>query len=194
MCSASDSRSSFTSIRRALASLAPSPTQISSQFVQSLVEDLRTAVFVFWATRLAGSSLVPRVLRFVMLRLAGVDVLTPNIVDGVIFRNRHVTIGSQCFINTGVYLEGPIAIGSNCHIGPGVMLSATTHELVDGVASRKPSVRPIKIGDHCWIGMGALILPGVTIGDKSVIGAGAVVTHDCGGDMTYVGVPARPVR
>jgi acetyltransferase-like isoleucine patch superfamily enzyme len=188
------SRWRWPSVKRSVASLAPVPTKIAPQFLQSLREDLELAVFTLWVNRLAASCLVPRVLRFVMLRVAGVETLTANIVDGVVFRNSRVTIGPHTFINTRVYVEGPVAIGGHCHIGPGVMLCASTHGFVDGVASRSVRVLPITIGDNCWVGMGALILPGVTIGEDSIIAAGAVVAEDCDGGGTYGGVPARRIR
>ncbi|WP_249354641.1 DapH/DapD/GlmU-related protein [Rhodococcus sp. USK13] len=50
------------------------------------------------------------------------------------------------------------------------------------------------VGDGCWIGAGAIILPGVTVGEGCVVGAGAVVTRDCSPNGLYVGSPARRVR
>jgi maltose O-acetyltransferase len=54
--------------------------------------------------------------------------------------------------------------------------------------------KPVRIGDDCWIGGGAIICPGVTIGPRSIIGAGAVVTRDIPADSVAVGNPARVIR
>ena len=54
--------------------------------------------------------------------------------------------------------------------------------------------RPVTIGADCWIGGGAIICPGVTIGDRTVIGAGSVVTHDIPADSLAVGNPCRVIR
>jgi acetyltransferase-like isoleucine patch superfamily enzyme len=69
------------------------------------------------------------------------------------------------------------------------------HEIVgcgDGVPNRKnPAVR---IGDHVWIGASAIVLKGVTIGDNSVVAAGALVTRDVAPNTLVAGAPAKPVR
>ena len=54
--------------------------------------------------------------------------------------------------------------------------------------------KPVRIGDDCWIGGGAIICPGVTIGPRSIIGAGAVVTRDIPADSVAVGNPAKVIR
>jgi acetyltransferase-like isoleucine patch superfamily enzyme len=76
-----------------------------------------------------------------------------------------------------------------------VMLVTSSHAV--GPCERragplKPA--PITVGDGCWIGAGAVLLPGVTVHDGCVIASGAVVTGDCAADGLYAGVPARRVR
>jgi acetyltransferase-like isoleucine patch superfamily enzyme len=109
---------------------------------------------------------------------------------------RHVRIGSGTFANRELYLEAvaPIEIGRDCQIGPQVMIVTSHHDrtLVGGV-SRVPRGRAVRIGDRAWIGARAMILPGVTVGDDVVIGAGSVVTRDCLEPGVYVGSPARKV-
>jgi maltose O-acetyltransferase len=60
-------------------------------------------------------------------------------------------------------------------------------------ATGSSSARPVRIGRHVWIGGGAIILPGVTIGDEAVIGAGSVVTRNVAAGVTVAGNPARPI-
>jgi maltose O-acetyltransferase len=86
----------------------------------------------------------------------------------------------------------PVRIGGNTMFGPGVQIYADTHPN-DAIERRKGIEfgKPITIGDDCWIGGGAIILPGVTIGHRCIIGAGAVVTHDVPDDSVAVGNPAR---
>jgi len=94
-----------------------------------------------------------------------------------------------------VFLDcAEILIGDNFQAGPGVQLLTPEHPL-DAVARRgEETARPIVIGDDVWIGGGAIVLAGVTIGDRSVIGAGSVVTKDVPSDVVVVGNPAKIVR
>jgi maltose O-acetyltransferase len=87
-----------------------------------------------------------------------------------------------------------VTIGAATAIGPGVQILTADHPR-DPVQRRtgQESGQPIHIGANVWIGGGAIILPGVTIGDDAVIGAGAVVTRDVAAGVTVVGNPARPV-
>ena len=87
-----------------------------------------------------------------------------------------------------------VAIGDETQIGPAVQIYAADHPR-DPVQRRQGLElgRPVKIGRNVWIGGGAIILPGITIGDDAVIGAGSVVTKDVGPGATVVGNPARQV-
>ncbi len=88
-----------------------------------------------------------------------------------------------------------VTIGAHVLFGPNVQIYTATHPL-DAVSRRAmhESGSPISIGDDCWIGGSVILLPGVTIGDRSVIGAGAVVTRDVAADSFAAGNPARVVR
>lgn len=108
----------------------------------------------------------------------------------------NIHLGARSFANANcVFLDcAEIRIGDNFQAGPGVQLLTPEHPL-DAVARRgEETARPIVIGDDVWIGGGAIVLAGVTIGDRSVIGAGSVVTKDVPSDVVVVGSPAKIVR
>ena len=80
-------------------------------------------------------------------------------------------------------------------MGPAVQLYTATHPLdADARRSGLEYARPIRIGSDVWVGGGAIILPGVTIEDRSVVGAGSVVIHDVPPASVVVGNPARIIR
>lgn len=105
--------------------------------------------------------------------------------------------GAESFINNDcTFMDGgTITLGSRCFIGPRVQLYTATHPL-DAArrATGEERALPVRIGDDCWLGGGAIVLPGVTIGDRSVVGAGAVVTRDVPPDSLVAGNPARVIR
>jgi maltose O-acetyltransferase len=110
---------------------------------------------------------------------------------------RHTTVGARTFINIGVVcLDGAgVAIGDDVQIGPNVQLLTATHPLEPRPRREKwESAFPISVGDNAWIGGGAIVLPGVSIGPDSVVGAGSVVTRDVPARSVVVGNPARVVR
>ena len=109
----------------------------------------------------------------------------------------NIRLGRNVFINYHcIFLDcGPIDIGNDVQVGPAVQLYTAQHPLEAEVRrSGLESARSIRIGNDVWIGGGAVILPGVTIGDRSVVGAGSVVVHSVPADCVAVGNPARVVR
>src|ERR1700761_4801078 len=109
----------------------------------------------------------------------------------------HLTIGARTFVNFGlVALDvAPITIGDDCQLGPNVqLLTAYPPPEPEPRRAKLEAAAPIAIGDNVWLGGGVIVLPGVTIGDDSVIGAGSVVTVDVPAGVLAVGNPARVVR
>jgi maltose O-acetyltransferase len=109
----------------------------------------------------------------------------------------NIRLGRNVFINYQcVFLDcALIEIGNHVQIGPAVQLYTAIHPLDPAVRrSGLESARPIRLGNDVWIGGGAVVLPGVTIGDRGVVGAGAVVVRDVPPDTVVVGNPARVVR
>lgn len=109
----------------------------------------------------------------------------------------NIRLGLNVFINYHcIFLDcAPIDIGNDVQVGPAVQLYTAQHPLEAEVRrSGLESARPIRIGNDVWIGGGVVILPGVTIGDRSVVGGGSVVVHSVPADCVAVGNPARVVR
>ena len=84
-----------------------------------------------------------------------------------------------------------VHIGKNCIIAPEAMI--LTHDASYYLFTGEYRVAPVHIGDNCFIGIGVVIMPGVTIGNQVVIGAGSVVTRDIPGDSVAVGTPAKVI-
>lgn len=108
---------------------------------------------------------------------------------------KNIVIGNDVFINSGCHFQdqGGIWIGDGALIGHNVTLATINHDL-EPENSRKNHYAPIKIREHVWIGSNAVILPGVTVGEWAVIGAGAVVTKDVEPYTVVGGVPAKIIR
>ncbi|MCU1634050.1 MAG: sugar O-acetyltransferase [Micrococcaceae bacterium] len=110
---------------------------------------------------------------------------------------RHVFVGDSVYANFNLTLvdDGDIYIGSNTMIGPNVVVATAGHPILPELRARGLQYNlPVHIGSNVWIGGGAQIMPGVTIGDDTVIGAGSVVTRDLPSGVVAVGVPCRVLR
>ncbi len=152
-----------------------------------------------WMARYNTSIGRPRLERRVMLREGlgqvgeGTGVKPPLYVDyGV-----NITLGDGVFLNFGCVILDvcTVDIGDRTQIGPGVQILTADHPRdAETRAVGLEFGRPIVIGSDVWIGGAAIILPGVTVGDGALIGAGAVVTRDVPAGATVVGNPARVVE
>ncbi|ALP39442.1 sugar O-acetyltransferase [Aeromonas schubertii] len=110
---------------------------------------------------------------------------------------RNIHIGEKSFLNFNVTILDvcEVHIGSHVLLAPNVQIYTATHSMDYRDRRRWEAFgKPVHIGDDCWIGGGAILCPGVTIGPRSVIGAGAVVTRDIPADSVAVGNPARVIR
>ena len=123
-----------------------------------------------------------------------------------------ITIGMGCFLgeNSRIWSMDRVEIGDHVLISHNVTLMDTdSHELnaderavtglemlVQGLPSQKGNIAtaPIRLGDHVWVGIGSIILKGVSIGEKSIVAAGSVVTKDVPPLTLVAGNPARPIR
>jgi len=111
------------------------------------------------------------------------------------FGGRHIHFGKGVYCNFGVTMvdDTHIYVGDYTQFGPNVTVATAAHSLMPELRGEVfPQYnKPVRIGEGCWIGAGAIIVPGVTIGDHSVIGAGSVVTKDIPANVVAYGNPCR---
>ena len=135
--------------------------------------------------------------RPILLRLAGVKMgkgceinSRIYVAPGKMKIGNFNTINSNCRFACG----GGIEIGSYCQIGSGVCFETITHQIPPVQNFYRPSIiKPIKVEDHVWVGTGAIILPGIVIGEGAVVAAGAVVIRDVEPYSVVGGVPAKVI-
>ena len=108
---------------------------------------------------------------------------------------KNIHLGKNVFINSGCHFQdqGGIYIGDGTFIGHNVVLATLNHDLNPN-SKEDMWPKPIHLGKKVWIGSGAIVLPGVTIGDNSVIAAGSVVTKNVPENSVYGGNPAKLIK
>ena len=123
----------------------------------------------------------------------GVDIRPPLRVD----YGHNISIGDGSWVNYGMTVldVAPVAIGTDVLIGPNCSLYTAIHPTEPGPRRAKwESSAPITLEDNVWLGGSVVVCPGVTIGENSIIGAGAVVTRDIPANCIAVGNPARVIK
>lgn len=110
---------------------------------------------------------------------------------------RFVYFGKNVYANFGLTMvdDTEIFVGDGTMFGPNVILATAGHPILPVLREKQYQFNmSIHIGKNCWLGAGAVVLPGVTIGDNSVIGAGSVVTKDIPAGVVAVGNPCKVLR
>lgn len=120
---------------------------------------------------------------------------------------KNIFLGSDVIINMNcTFVDNrPIRIGNQVLIASNVQIYTSSHPVLpqerlvpdwkeQGTTFFRTFARPVEIGDHVWIGGGSILLPGVTVGENSVIGAGSVVTRPIPANCVAVGSPCRVIR
>lgn len=113
------------------------------------------------------------------------------------FGGKHVHFGRNVYANFNLTLvdDTHIYVGDYTMLGPNVTIATAGHPLSSEPRRKGYQYnKPVKIGKNCWIGAGAVFVPGVTVGDNVVIGAGSVVTRDVPSNVVAVGNPCRVLR
>ena len=140
----------------------------------------------------------PDIARYLLAQVIGsvgedVDIRPPLRVD----YGHNITIGDGSWVNFGLTAldVAPIVIGQDVLIGPNCSLYTAIHPTEPGPRRAKwESSAPITLEDNVWLGGSVVVCPGVTIGENSIIGAGAVVTRSVPANSIAVGNPARVIR
>ncbi len=110
---------------------------------------------------------------------------------------RHVHLGKNVYANAGLTLvdDTHIYIGAYTMLGPNVTIATAGHPIHPELRAKGLQYNmPVRIGRNCWLGAGVVVMPGVTIGDNVVIGAGSIVTKDIPSNVVAVGNPCRVLR
>lgn len=110
---------------------------------------------------------------------------------------RHVHFGNLVYANFNLTMvdDTHIYVGDYTMFGPNVTVATAGHPIMPELREKAYQYNfPVRIGRNCWIGAGALIMPGITIGDNVVVGAGSVVTKDLPSNVVAVGNPCRILR
>lgn len=113
------------------------------------------------------------------------------------FGGHHVHFGKWVYANYNLTLvdDTHIYVGDHTMFGPNVVLATAGHPINAELRSKGLQYNmPIRIGRNCWLGAGVIVMPGVTIGDNVVIGAGSIVTKDIPSDVVAVGNPCKVLR
>lgn len=122
------------------------------------------------------------------------------VIESPYFANwggHHVHLGRNVYANAGLKLvdDTHIYIGDYTMLGPNVTIATAGHPIDPELRKRGLQYNlPVHIGRNCWLGAGVIVMPGITIGDNTVIGAGSVVTKDIPSGVVAVGNPCKVLR
>lgn len=113
------------------------------------------------------------------------------------FGGAHCHFGNHIYANFNLTLvdDTHIYVGDNTMFGPNVTIATAGHPILPSLRQAEYQYNmPVHIGKNCWLGAGVIVLPGITIGDNVVVGAGSIVTKDLPDNVVAVGNPCRVLR
>lgn len=152
-------------------------------------------LYAFNATRPRAHKRRARLLREMFAELGDGCYIEPPLHAN--WGGHHVHFGKNIYANFGLTLvdDTHIYVGDHTMFGPNVVVATAGHPILPELREQGYQYNaPVHIGRNCWIGAGAVILPGITIGDHVVVGAGSVVTKDLPDNVVAVGNPCRVLR
>lgn len=138
--------------------------------------------------------------RYALLRKMFAQIGEGSYVEMPFYANwggHHVHFGRNVYANYGLTLvdDTHIYVGDYTMFGPNVVIATAGHPVDPELRRQGLQYNlPVRIGNNCWLGAGVIVMPGVTIGDDTVIGAGSVVTRDIPSGVVAVGNPCRVLR
>ena len=138
--------------------------------------------------------------RFVLLKEMFAEIGEDCYIEPPLHANwggHHVHFGKRVYANFNLTLvdDSHIYVGDYTMIGPNVTIATAGHPILPELREKNYQYNmPVHIGKNCWLGAGVVILPGVTIGDNTVIGAGSIVTKDIPANVVAVGNPCKVLR
>lgn len=148
-----------------------------------------------------SSGFVHRRFRETLLRLVGCDLHKSVVIyENVYIGSTDIVFHKNVYVNVGCFFDAcaTIELCEGVRIGPYVRFLTGSHEYTGSVFRRDPSADilklPIVVERGCWIGMGSMIFPGVTVKEGCIIGGGAVVVRDTEPNGLYVGNPAKRIK
>ena len=138
--------------------------------------------------------------RFEMLKTMFAEIGDDSYIEQPFYSNfggHNVHLGKHVYANYGITFvdDTHIYVGDNTEFGPNVVLATAGHPIEPALRVKGYQYNlPIHIGSNCWLGAGVIVMPGVTIGDNTVIGAGSVVTKDIPANVVAFGNPCKVYR
>jgi maltose O-acetyltransferase len=152
------------------------------------------------AFSIPSSMWIPDAVRGWLFRILGCKIGKGTVVRSRVFiGSNRVSLGDHCAVNIFSFLDGAgsLRIGDCVRIGPYARILTVGHSIYPASIRRHPEdtvMETTTIGRGCWIGMGAQIMPGVTVEEGCVIAAGSVLTDNTTPNGLYAGVPARRIK
>ena len=138
--------------------------------------------------------------RFGLLKEMFAEIGADSYIEPPLHANwggHHVHFGKRVYANFNLTLvdDTHIYVGDYTMLGPNVTIATAGHPILPELREKNYQYNmPVHIGKNCWLGAGVIVLPGVTIGDNTVIGAGSIVTKDIPANVVAVGNPCRVLR